>query len=331
MARIRKCFISLSVICLLTSLPALVNADPIKILPFGDSITQGGLGYPSYRRALWLKLQEAGYSVDFVGGQNEFASEVSIELQDFDLDHEGRWAWEAGELSANIATWLLNYDVDIALIHAGTNDIDRGQSNASTLDELGGIISKLRTDNPNVIILLATLIPMQMLDTASFNTELKAWASTQDSPTSPVVVVDQYSGYNALTDNYDNYHPNSIGERKMATRWFDALQALTPVSSVATYNPESEIFHIPAIEVDGVFYSANFEMTDLEEVELKFLEMDIVEGFSGLSPSRYDALGNELIFDQLYVIDESGYLEFSNVKFEILENSDAAKIKLAES
>ncbi len=36
----------------------------IKILPLGDSITQGGRGFASYRRNLWFLLQDAGYKVD---------------------------------------------------------------------------------------------------------------------------------------------------------------------------------------------------------------------------------------------------------------------------
>ncbi len=38
-----------------------------KILPLGDSITQADFNYNSYRRPLWHLLNEAGYSVDFVG------------------------------------------------------------------------------------------------------------------------------------------------------------------------------------------------------------------------------------------------------------------------
>ena len=43
---------------------------------------------------------------------------------------------------------------------------------------------------------------------------------------SPVIVVDQYTGYNPATDSYDNYHPNAVGEEKMASRWFSALQSV---------------------------------------------------------------------------------------------------------
>ena len=84
------------------------NVATVTIAPIGDSITNGGNGRPSYRRALWQKLQQAGYDVDFVGSKNTFfgngppASEL-----DFDLDHEGHWAEEAGFVADNIDTCLL--------------------------------------------------------------------------------------------------------------------------------------------------------------------------------------------------------------------------------
>ena len=41
---------------------------------------------------------------------------------------------------------------------------------------------------------------------------------------SPVIFVDQNSGFNANTDTYDGVHPNDAGEAKMAQKWFDALK-----------------------------------------------------------------------------------------------------------
>ena len=45
----------------------------------------------------------------------------------------------------------------------------------------------------------------------------------KNTPASPVIVVDQYSGYSSFDDNYDQIHPNDAGEAIMATRRFDAL------------------------------------------------------------------------------------------------------------
>ena len=83
------------------------TAPTVAIALIGDSITNGGFGRPSYRRALWHKLQQAGFNVDFVGSRTSFfrGNPPNSEL-DFDLDHEGHWAREAGDIAGDIDGWL---------------------------------------------------------------------------------------------------------------------------------------------------------------------------------------------------------------------------------
>ncbi len=195
----------------------------VKVLPLGDSITQGGSGFVSYRRDLWFLLKNAGYIIDFVGSQSEYHGEVTDNLKDFDQDHEGHWAWEAGELDSRLEDWLDDYQADIVLLHAGTNDFDRGQSNGSTIQELTSIIDKLRKNNSAVIILLAKIIPMKSKDTRAINERIEVLAEAESTKKSPIVLVDQHEGYEPLVDNHDNYHPNTLGESKIAKKWFENL------------------------------------------------------------------------------------------------------------
>ncbi len=204
--------------------PPPAQSSTKRILPLGDSITNGGNGFASYRRSLWFMLRNAGNNVDFIGSQHDFEGSVDNSLRDFDLDHEGHWAWEAGDIEQNLAEWLNGYTPDIVLLHAGTNDVDRGQSHNSTIGELGRIIDLLRNKNPNVVVLVAKIIPMKQRDTSDFNQFIDAFAASKNTAASPVSVVDQYSGYSAASDNYDNWHPNNSGEEKMATQWFNGLQ-----------------------------------------------------------------------------------------------------------
>ena len=199
--------------------PSQPSASVVRILPLGDSITDSINDRPSYRRSLWNQLQTAGYNVDFVG--NSSHTDVT---PDYDIDHEGHSGWEAGDINENITAWLTNMSPDIVLLHIGTNDLNRNQSKESTLNEIDGIIQKLRTNNSSIIILLAKIIPMRNYDTAAFNTQFDDFVATRTSEASPIVIVDQYTGYDALRDNYDNFHPDTTGENKMADKWFEALQ-----------------------------------------------------------------------------------------------------------
>jgi acyl-CoA thioesterase-1 len=81
-----------------------------------------------------------------------------------------------------------------------------------------------------VVVLLAKLIPstnsQQALD--DINARLDGLASELSTDTSPVVIVDQASGFNANGDTFDGIHPNATGEQKMATKWFQALEENWP-------------------------------------------------------------------------------------------------------
>ena len=213
---------------------------PVRILPLGDSITQADMRHHGYRYNLWLKLIDAGVNFDFVGSMNMNLSAnpkwPDYKGQSFDTDHEGHWGWCADEIlngfpdqrDERLSEWLKTYTPDIVLIHLGTNDALQSQSMSSTADELRHIIKVLRDDNRAVVILLAKLIPVlnvgANLRIDELNSRMDAIADETSNPASPVVVVDQNSGFDAHADTYDQLHPNERGEKKMAARWFDALR-----------------------------------------------------------------------------------------------------------
>jgi len=217
----------------------------IKILALGDSITQAESNRASYRYPLWKKLVDAGLNFDFVGSMNKqfgpgIPPHAEYKGRKFDTDHEGHFAWAAEEFlrgrgfdngsgAGKLQDWLTKYNVDIALIHLGTNDAFMRQSNQSTSDELKSIVSLIREDNPGVIILLARLIPTTRTakDTkavVSLNETIVKLSKSLGTTDSPVILVDQFAGFDGEADLYDKVHPNTQGEEKMAAKWFDAIQ-----------------------------------------------------------------------------------------------------------
>ncbi|MEE9326608.1 MAG: invasin domain 3-containing protein [Cocleimonas sp.] len=215
-------------------------ADTVKILPLGDSITagdgpDGAEARPSYRRDLWDSLIDAGYDVDFVGSRDDYTNTtIPAVLQDFDPDYEG-WPGEtAAQINSALNTRMAGYTPDIALVHVGTNDIlassyNPAQDDAVILSEIGGIVSKLRIKNPNIIILLAKIIPIgdNNSDAENFNSKLENEISVYNNtaPSSPsVVLVDQHSDMIRPDDYWDtSIHPSESGEQKMASQWFNHL------------------------------------------------------------------------------------------------------------
>ena len=105
---------------------------PWRIMPLGDSITQGDCERASYRRPLWLRLKEAGLEVDFVGSLRR-NHRGGPPVEDFDVDHEGHWGWRADQVLREIDGWARAAQADVALMLLGVNDLFQGASVSQVL------------------------------------------------------------------------------------------------------------------------------------------------------------------------------------------------------
>lgn len=205
----------------------------ISILPLGDSITYGGPGdggvsIPSYRAWLYQDLRASGYDVDFVGSLNKPDAPAGS-----DPDNEGHPGYTSGKVLAELPTWLNAYPPpQVALVHLGTNDVLDGVPTARTIADLTSIVGVLRARNPSMTILVAQIIPTSVGSTNTaiegLNQEIAGLAALS-TVQSPVVIVDQYTGYDGEADNQEGgVHPVTTGEKKIAAAW---ERALIPVLS----------------------------------------------------------------------------------------------------
>jgi lysophospholipase L1-like esterase len=148
---------------------------------------------------------------------------------DFDMDHEGHSGWKADEILTHMREWAEAAAPDVVLLHVGHNDLCRGQTIASTVADIGGIIDVLRTVNPRLVILLAQVIASSShchRDIPALNAQLSTLGAGKDRGESPVRLVDQYSGFDPSSMTYDGTHPNADGDSRMANRWFAILAPL---------------------------------------------------------------------------------------------------------
>jgi acyl-CoA thioesterase I len=243
---------------------------PVKIMPFGDSITTSvgsttrwGVSIQaqaSYRYWLDHSLHDGLVPFIFIGTQTE-NTWGPPKYSDFDHHHEGYSGKTTLDflapansfyidkiLTSQSAGTTISNIPDMVLLHLGTNDVALGFSNPEITAHLGTLIDHFRTYNRNVIILLAQIIPCATTTIyppphdsqpwctkiASLNAAIPALAAQKSNLFSPVVVVDQYSGFNpaAGADTYDSVHPNESGEKKMAAKW------LTAIEKWYTYKPK---------------------------------------------------------------------------------------------
>ncbi len=200
-------------------------AEPARIMPLGDSIT----GSPGcWRALLWKDLTDNGYTdIDFVGTQAP---------QGCGFNHDGEHEGHGGFLATNVAAanqlvgWLAATHPDIVLMHFGTNDLWCNLSPQQILDAFTTLVNQMRQDNADMVILVAQIIPVAPDScpecpqrTIALNNAIPSWAQGLSTSRSPIIVVDQWSGFDASTDTYDGVHPNDNGIRKIADNWYGPL------------------------------------------------------------------------------------------------------------
>ena len=212
-----------------------MNCDPleprvflsgVKVMPLGDSITEG---WPdaqrvTYRFWLWKRLQLGGYDVDFVGSRTGVSSGQPL-YTDWDQNHQGLSGWTADEVAAQATSWANAAQPDVVLLHIGTNDLLQSQSVSGTINEVKQIIDNLRVARPSVDIFLCKIIPSTVNASAfaNFNNQIPGVVAEKDTQQSRVIMVDQFTGFSATNDEFDGIHPNARGERKMSGKFYVSL------------------------------------------------------------------------------------------------------------
>ena len=224
--------------------------SPLKIMPAGDSITYGvgstGTGDDleetggGYRKPLWNSLDGAGYSIDFVGRENEPV------FTDFDdNEHEGHKGIAVKGLRDVIGFRLQNYPADVVLIHLGTNDINNN-GGANAIDDLNILLDNIdiyEDSNSHVTVILAQIInrpcdlsnPVNSCDirynqTSALNDDIATLVQNRVNAGDDIRLVnmedDTGLDYSATSfDFFDTIHPTNAGYAKMAAVWFNELDA----------------------------------------------------------------------------------------------------------
>lgn len=198
-----------------------INAAPIHVMALGDSITEGT---PNQNYRLALGMQARMYGCDLV-----FNGTIKDTFPQFASSHYGIGGIQAQLVDAAfITSWMINEMPDVVLIHLGTNDAVVGRTALDTAKYLSSIIDKIRAINPAVKIFIAQLIPMAPsapnATISQLNSLIPTLADMKKLATSPpVVAVDLASGFDLATDTSDGVHPTTVGNAKIATKWFEAL------------------------------------------------------------------------------------------------------------
>jgi len=197
-------------------------AEPVRIMAIGDSITQGGKTFVTYRLPLDQKLRAAGLNYEFVGSQQSAGPHGP-------LWHEGYGGKNAEFLAGLMPQKLKQLKPDIILLHCGHNHSAEEKPVPGILAAERAIIEAARKQNPKVVVLLAQVITSGKLPKYGYIPELNQaqvlLARELSRPDAPVMIVDQATGFDPQKDAIlDKVHPNAQGAEKMANQWFLALK-----------------------------------------------------------------------------------------------------------
>jgi lysophospholipase L1-like esterase len=192
-----------------------------KIMPLGDSITDGFTVAGGYRIKLWSSIQSIGKTIDFVGSMSNGPAELG------DKNHEGHSGWRIDQIDASINGWMDTYKPRIVLLHIGTNDIGQNYNISGAPTRLSALIDKICAKLPvGGKLYVAKIIPLngQTTNITNFNNQIPGIVQSKVNSGKPVYMVDMYSAL-TLSDLADGVHPNRTGYDKMADVWFNAIRS----------------------------------------------------------------------------------------------------------
>jgi PKD repeat protein len=191
----------------------------------------------------------------------------------------------------------------------GTNDALLQIPLANRTANLRAIVGQLRERSPGVTILLAQIIPTDdatrnAQQVVPFNRNVTVLAAELSTQQSPVIVVDQYTGYDGAADNGpDGFHPARTGMQKIAARWYAALVPVLAAAPAPTATVPIVILPTPSPIVvpgsigaagdpngDGLHEDVNGNgRKDFADVVLLFSQLDWC---ASRAPWAFDYNGN---------------------------------------
>jgi lysophospholipase L1-like esterase len=182
-----------------------------------------------WRAFLWKKLQDANQKdFDLVGDVSD-GPDCGVAGYDKDLRAT------SGTIVTNLtseqfAGWFTAHPADAMLVHFGGADLLQNLPIPGIVAGYDRMLAEARKVEPTVRILMAQHTPQDSascddcLNTVpALNAEITKWATANTQPTSPILVVDLFTGVDPATDTSDGVHLNEAGSAKVADRFYEKL------------------------------------------------------------------------------------------------------------
>jgi hypothetical protein len=217
--------------------------QPCKILPLGDSITDGFTVLGGYRIELFRAAHAAGQSITFVGSLMN--GPAMVDGVNFPRSHEGHNGFTiadeqaAGRMGISgqlTATAMTNFTPHIVTLAIGTNDVDLNVADLATANvRLGALMDQIFNANPSVLLVVAQIVPTgtdaENVRVRAYNATIPPLVQARADAGRHIMLVDMYTAFTndpnfRTTLLADNLHPNMAGYTVMGQVWYRALSNL---------------------------------------------------------------------------------------------------------
>lgn len=265
----------------------LKGMSTIKIMPLGDSKTEGGegSGNSSWRGYLRTSLMKDGYSIDYVGPRSNAADGDSDPK---DANHAGFGGYTIGPdkqvfsgnettgIIENLPKYFTAANPDVVLLAIGVNDFFNASAHPENYsktapDRYQDLVNKIIQLKPNVKIILGAVEPVKWdknwggnandNNFGALNAKIKqiADADLNDNIYFADIRKDFLTSFNA-TDFFDDVHLSKTGAQKVAASWFKAIDSL-----LTSWDPR---INQPVIEIISPLNNANLIQADTTKFEV---------------------------------------------------------------
>ena len=194
---------------------------PLRVMPIGDSITEG---YQSstgngYRYPLQQDIQNMGQTITFVGDRTD-GTMTNPQNEGFSGQ---QIAYIAGQAVPSAASWRPN----VALVLAGTNDINLQNDMPDAPGRLDSMITGLFTSAPDATIIVAGIPPSYdstfNANLRVFNTSVQSLVATRQNSGQHIEYVSM-SNLDPNADKADSLHPNDAGYQIVGNNFAGAVE-----------------------------------------------------------------------------------------------------------
>jgi lysophospholipase L1-like esterase len=194
----------------------------LRVMPLGDSLTDGNGTPGGYRIRLWDQIVNKGhFKLNFVGSLSNGPSSLG------DKNHEGHNGYKIEDIRNNIDGWINAAQPDAVLLNIGDNDILQNRNPGGAPGRIRDLALRICQLRPGVHVLISTLGSPTGYEarTKIVNNGIPGVVRSLQGAGCDAVLVPIHAVMSA-SDLADGDHPTLAGYNKMAAVWYRALAPL---------------------------------------------------------------------------------------------------------